>query len=127
MSFVVALTGGIASGKITVANLFLDQFGIDLVDADVIARDVVEPETEELKRLPPILGKPSCSLMAHSIALNCVNASLPTLMKSVAKPTAASDDPPRYAPSTHPNHFTLRAVDCALLVETNCKPWPIAC
>lgn len=49
MSFVVALTGGIASGKTTVANLFHDQFGIDLVDADVIARDVVKPETEGLK------------------------------------------------------------------------------
>lgn len=49
MSFVVALTGGIASGKTTVANLFHDQFGIDLVDADVIAREVVEPETEGLK------------------------------------------------------------------------------
>lgn len=47
MSFVVALTGGIASGKTTVANLFHDQFGIDLVDADVIARDVVKPETED--------------------------------------------------------------------------------
>ncbi|MGB6135017.1 MAG: dephospho-CoA kinase [Shewanella sp.] len=38
--FVVGLTGGIASGKTTVANLFA-KFGIELVDADVIAREVV--------------------------------------------------------------------------------------
>lgn len=38
--FVVGLTGGIASGKTTVANLFAE-FGIELVDADVIAREVV--------------------------------------------------------------------------------------
>ncbi|MBO1385190.1 dephospho-CoA kinase [Vibrio cholerae] len=57
MSFVVALTGGIASGKTTVANLFHDQFGIDLVDADVIARDMVEPETEGLKAIAAHFGQ----------------------------------------------------------------------
>lgn len=38
----VALTGGIASGKTTVANLFAAH-GVPLVDSDVIAREVVEP------------------------------------------------------------------------------------
>ncbi len=42
MTFVVGLTGGIASGKTTVANLFHDQFNIDIIDADVVAREVVE-------------------------------------------------------------------------------------
>ncbi len=46
MGFVVGLTGGIASGKTTVANLFHHEFGIDLVDADVVARDVVEIGSE---------------------------------------------------------------------------------
>ena len=40
--FVVGLTGGIGSGKSTVADLFAEQ-GIELVDADLIAREVVEP------------------------------------------------------------------------------------
>lgn len=57
MSFVVALTGGIASGKTTVANLFHDQFGIDLVDADVIAREVVKPETKGLKAIAGHFGQ----------------------------------------------------------------------
>lgn len=35
--FVVGLTGGIGSGKTTVANLF-GELGIDLVDADVVSR-----------------------------------------------------------------------------------------
>ncbi|MFC3092713.1 dephospho-CoA kinase [Alteromonas sediminis] len=39
---VVGLTGGIGSGKSTVANLFVSR-GIDLIDADKIARDVVQP------------------------------------------------------------------------------------
>ena len=40
--FRVALTGGIASGKTTVANLFAE-LGVPLIDTDVIARHVVEP------------------------------------------------------------------------------------
>lgn len=57
MSFVVALTGGIASGKTTVANLFHEHFGIDLVDADVIAREVVEPGTNGLKAITAHFGQ----------------------------------------------------------------------
>jgi len=38
--FIVGLTGGIGSGKTTVANLFIE-LGIDIIDADIIARDVV--------------------------------------------------------------------------------------
>lgn len=57
MSFVVALTGGIASGKTTVANLFHEHFSIDLVDADVIAREVVEPGTDGLKAITAHFGQ----------------------------------------------------------------------
>lgn len=42
MSYIVALTGGIGSGKTTVANQFAD-LGVPVVDADIIARAVVEP------------------------------------------------------------------------------------
>jgi dephospho-CoA kinase len=38
--FILGLTGGIGSGKTTVANLFA-ALGIDIVDADIVARDVV--------------------------------------------------------------------------------------
>ncbi|MCG9599077.1 dephospho-CoA kinase [Vibrio sp. Isolate25] len=56
MPFVVGLTGGIASGKTTVANLFHDQFGIEIVDADVVAREVVEPGSEGLKAIEAQYG-----------------------------------------------------------------------
>jgi len=39
-NFIVGLTGGIGSGKTTVANLFAE-YGINVIDADVIAREVV--------------------------------------------------------------------------------------
>ncbi|EGA72020.1 dephospho-CoA kinase [Vibrio sinaloensis DSM 21326] len=51
MSFVIGLTGGIASGKTTVANLFHQQFAIDIVDADIVAREVVAPGSEGLKAI----------------------------------------------------------------------------
>ncbi len=41
----VALTGGIASGKTTTANLF-NELGIDIIDADIIARELTAPGTE---------------------------------------------------------------------------------
>lgn len=41
MRYTVALTGGIGSGKSTIANAFA-ALGVDIVDADVIARQVVE-------------------------------------------------------------------------------------
>ncbi|MCS2170299.1 dephospho-CoA kinase [Scandinavium sp. TWS1a] len=47
MGYTVALTGGIGSGKSTVANAFAD-LGVNVIDADIIARQVVEPGTPAL-------------------------------------------------------------------------------
>lgn len=46
----VGLTGGIASGKSTVLAQF-KKCGASIVDADAVAREVVEPGTEGLKRV----------------------------------------------------------------------------
>ncbi|ELP5728142.1 dephospho-CoA kinase [Vibrio vulnificus] len=56
MAFVVGLTGGIASGKTTVANLFRQQFNIDIVDADIVARQVVAPGSLGLKAIVDHFG-----------------------------------------------------------------------
>jgi dephospho-CoA kinase len=53
--FVVGLTGGIGSGKTTVANLFAAQ-GISLVDADIVAREVVAKGSEGLKAIVTHFG-----------------------------------------------------------------------
>jgi len=42
MTYIVALTGGIGSGKSTVATAFA-QLGVVVIDADIVARQVVEP------------------------------------------------------------------------------------
>ena len=53
--FRVALTGGIASGKSTVANLFAAH-GVPLIDTDVIAREVVEPGQPALTAVAKTFG-----------------------------------------------------------------------
>ena len=52
----VALTGGIASGKSTVARLLAD-LGALVIDADQLARDVVEPGTPGLERVVERFGR----------------------------------------------------------------------
>jgi len=56
MALVIGLTGGIASGKTTVANLFHEHFGVDIVDADVIARQVVEKGSDGLRAIVEHFG-----------------------------------------------------------------------
>ncbi|MBA4820589.1 dephospho-CoA kinase [Pantoea ananatis] len=48
--YTVALTGGIGSGKSTIAGYFAAS-GVDIIDADVIAREVVEPGTPALQAI----------------------------------------------------------------------------
>ena len=53
--FLVGLTGGIGSGKTLVSDTFA-QLGVDIVDADIIARDVVAPGSEGLGALVEHFG-----------------------------------------------------------------------
>lgn len=53
--FIVGLTGGIASGK-TVASNYLQRLGAYVVDTDVVARQVVEPQTSTYLLIRALLG-----------------------------------------------------------------------
>ena len=53
--FTVGLTGGIGSGKTTIARFFLDQ-NIEVINADQVARKVVEPGTAALLRIKKRFG-----------------------------------------------------------------------
>lgn len=62
--YVVGVSGGIGSGKTTVTNAFA-KLGVDIIDADVIARDVVAQGTEGLRAIvekfgPDILDQGQC-------------------------------------------------------------------
>ena len=53
---IIGLTGNIACGKSLISQ-YLKEKGIPIVDADIIARIVVEPGTEGLKQLVKIFGE----------------------------------------------------------------------
>ncbi|EDK0261305.1 dephospho-CoA kinase [Salmonella enterica] len=55
MRYTVALTGGIGSGKSTVADAFAD-LGITVIDADIIARQMVEPGQPALNAIAEHFG-----------------------------------------------------------------------
>ncbi|MGX5913201.1 dephospho-CoA kinase [Aliidiomarina sp. Khilg15.8] len=52
---VIGVTGGIGSGKTTVTDRFASH-GIDIIDADVIARDVVAPGSKTLQAIAEHYG-----------------------------------------------------------------------
>ncbi|URN99982.1 dephospho-CoA kinase [Leclercia adecarboxylata] len=55
MGYIVALTGGIGSGKSTVAEAF-SRLGVTIIDADILARQVVEPGTPALRAIAEHFG-----------------------------------------------------------------------
>ncbi len=54
--FLVGLTGGIASGKSTVAERFV-KHGADLIDADMISREITQPGTEAYREIVEHFGR----------------------------------------------------------------------
>jgi len=61
----IGLTGGIGSGKTTVSGLF-EALDVPVIDADVIARSLLEPGTETTKQVIRILGS-DIAINAHEI------------------------------------------------------------
>ncbi len=54
--FTVALTGGVASGKSAVADRFA-ALGVDVADADVVSRELVEPGMPALAEIVAAFGR----------------------------------------------------------------------
>ncbi|MEZ8155496.1 dephospho-CoA kinase [Vibrio splendidus] len=67
MAIIIGLSGGIASGKTTVANLFNEHFNIDIVDADIVAREVVAVGSDGLKKITDHFGE---AILLEDGALN---------------------------------------------------------
>ncbi|MFS0751207.1 dephospho-CoA kinase [Oceanobacillus sp. 1P07AA] len=56
MTLVIGLTGGIASGKSTVSSMFQEK-NYPVIDADIIAREVVEPGEKAYDQVIEAFGK----------------------------------------------------------------------
>lgn len=55
-SFVVAISGGIGSGKSTVSRMLADSFDVDVLDADGIARNIMTPGKPALQEVVDRFG-----------------------------------------------------------------------
>ena len=56
MAFILGVTGGIATGKSTVVDVFR-KAGVPIVDGDLIAREIVEPGQPALNALVAAFGE----------------------------------------------------------------------
>ncbi|KAF8634509.1 hypothetical protein AX15_000842 [Amanita polypyramis BW_CC] len=54
---ITGLTGGIATGKSTVSRLLQEEYHVPVVDADVLARRVVEPGTRAYRKIVKTFGE----------------------------------------------------------------------
>lgn len=64
--FTIALTGGIASGKTAVSDMFAE-IGVDIVDTDLISREVVMPGSEGLAAIVSVFNS---SILENDGSLN---------------------------------------------------------
>ena len=63
-TLVVGLTGGIGSGKTTVANGFSD-LGVPVIDTDTLARELVEPGQPALDEIISTFGSEAITTDGH--------------------------------------------------------------
>lgn len=66
MAIVIGLTGSIASGKSTISAMFED-YAIPVIDADKLAREVVEPGEKALEKIVEAFGE---EILAENGTLN---------------------------------------------------------
>ncbi|WP_293954158.1 dephospho-CoA kinase [uncultured Corynebacterium sp.] len=116
----IGLTGGIGSGKSTVADL-LSSEGFLIVDADQVARDIVEPGQPALTELVEAFGedilKPDGTLDRPGLAAKAfVSEEQTALLNAITHPRIAEESARRFA-EAEARGEKLAVYDMPLLVE----------
>jgi dephospho-CoA kinase len=117
--FLVGLTGGIAAGKSTISDMLKD-LGAEVIDADLIAREVVEPGTLGLEQVVAAFGdsilQPDGTLSRSALAqLVFGDIAKRTRLESILHPLIKEQTKKRIATST--SSIVIYVVP--LLVEAN--------
>lgn len=118
----VGLTGSIAVGKSYVSGVFAE-LGCAVIDADVVARRVVEPHSEGLRRVVATFGdevlRPDGALDRPALgAIVFRDAEKRRQLNAILHPLiiAAQDELLRRAEETDPHGIAV--VDAALMIES---------
>ncbi len=131
----IGLTGGIATGKSTVGRL-LSQHGATVIDADIVAREVVEPGTPTLIALVDALGEEILDPTGHldRAALRARIATEPATratLNSITHPAIQQTMAQRVSQAITDGAQVV-VVEAALLVETGSyamypELWVVTC
>lgn len=116
----IGLTGGIGSGKSTVADL-LSSEGFLIVDADQVARDIVEPGQPALAELAEAFGqdilKPDGTLDRAGLAAKAfVSEEQTALLNAITHPRIAEESARRFN-EAEDQDAKVAVYDMPLLVE----------
>lgn len=116
----IGLTGGIGSGKSTVADL-LSSEGFLIVDADQVARDIVEPGQPALAELAEAFGqdilKPDGTLDRAGLAAKAfVSEEQTALLNAITHPRIAEESARRFN-GAEAQGAKVAVYDMPLLVE----------
>ncbi len=119
---VIGLTGGIATGKSTVARLLRDEHGATVIDADQVSREVVEPGQPALAAIveafgPQILLPDGAMDRAAVRELVMSDASKRSTLESITHPAIRQRVAERIAEAFGAG-AAIVVVEAALLVET---------
>ena len=118
----VGLTGGIASGKSTVSRMFAD-LGVPVIDADVIAREVVAPGSRALEAVVGAFGE---EVLTEGKGLNRVrlgeivfsDSSKKKVLEGILHPEIIAEQDRRLREIELEGNAPVAIVDAAVMIES---------
>ena len=118
----VGLTGGIASGKSTVSRI-LGDLGVPVIDADVIAREVVAPGSAVLGRVVDAFGE---EVLSDDKSLNRArlgeivfsDASKKKILEGILHPEIIAEQDRRLKNMESEGNTPIAVVDAAVMIES---------
>ncbi len=119
----VGLTGGIGSGKSTVAGLLRDH-GMTVIDADRVAREVVEPGEPALARIaehfgPGVIAADGALDRAALAAIVFADHDQREALEAITHPAIGAEIARREQLARDADPHAIVVVDHPLLIETN--------
>ena len=110
--YLVGLTGGVATGKSTVSNMFRE-LGVPVIDADAMARRIVEPGRKAWRAIKEEFGP---CVFHDNGELN--RAALRTIIFEVCELFMSADVYIYFTRTYQPRRYILN-VQCTQLLGTN--------
>jgi dephospho-CoA kinase len=118
---VVGLTGGMCTGKSTVASMF-SELGCLIIDADQVARNLVEPDAPAWKRIIRVFGKEFLNkdrtLDRKKLgAMIFADAGKRKLLNSILHPLILREEERLLKEAASKGEYKIAIVSAALMIE----------